>query len=80
MAWEQSLTEKIEKVRSEELALLRIAAIYKALNFTLMASSPMIICIVTLTVYGTLGGELSASCAAIAFSHRPGVLPLTCDR
>ena len=61
MAWEQSLTAKIDNVRSQELALLRVAAIYKALNFTLMASSPMIICITTLAVYGALGGELTAS-------------------
>ena len=63
MTWEQSLTEKIDRVRSKELALLRVAAIYKALNFTLMASSPMIICITTLTVYGAFGGELTASYA-----------------
>ena len=63
MTWEESLTAKIDRVRSKELTLLRVAAIYKALNFTLMASSPMIICIVTLTVYGALGGELTASYA-----------------
>ena len=48
--------------------MLRVAAIYKALNFTLMASSPMIICITTLTVFGALGGELTASTAFTAFS------------
>lgn len=63
MTWEERLTEKINRVRTKELALLRIAAIYKALNFTLMASSPMIICITTLTVYGALGGQLTASYA-----------------
>ena len=68
MAWEQSLTAKIDDVRGKELALLRVASIYKALNFTLMASSPMIICITTLAVYGALGGELTASTAFTAFS------------
>ncbi len=68
MAWEHSLTEKIDRVRTKELALLRAAAIYKALNFTLMASSPMIICITTLTVYGALGGKLTASTAFTTFS------------
>jgi ABC-type bacteriocin/lantibiotic exporter with double-glycine peptidase domain len=68
MAWEQSLIRKIDAVRTRELGLLRKAAIFKALNFTLLASSPMLICIATLTMFGALGGELTASTAFTAFS------------
>ena len=41
MAWESSLVKKSDAVRTRELALLRRAAIFKAANFTLMASRPM---------------------------------------
>jgi hypothetical protein len=59
---------RTQAVRQEELWLLRKAAIYKALNFTLMASSPMIITIVTLALYGALGNELTASVAFTTFA------------
>ena len=68
MAWEPSLVKKIDAVRTRELALLRRAAIFKAANFTLMASSPMLICIATLTAYGAMGNELTASTAFTAFA------------
>ena len=52
--WEDAYVKIIGKIRNEELSAIRALSIVNAFNMMLISTSPVIVAVVTLTVYGML--------------------------
>jgi len=66
--WEDSFENKIDKIRSEELVLIKSRMIINAFMVFLALSGPIIVSIVSFVVYTVLGNELTAKKAFTALS------------
>ena len=60
-AWELFFEKRINDVRVKELAGLRGYALQTSVNSTLMMTAPVLVAIVTLTVYAGVGGQFTAA-------------------
>ena len=63
MGWESSFVDKITVVREQELGLLRQSTVYRAMFYSVMMSTPLIVTVMTLGIYTLLGNPLTPSIA-----------------